>query len=374
MDFNQLETPMVLIYEEIMEDNMLRVQQFCDRMGYNFRPHIKTHKVPDIAKRQIARGAVGITCQKLGEAEVMADAGIDDILIYYNVFGDAKMKRLSQLSQRVKLSLAIDNLYVAEGISHALETHGGQVRVLIDCNTGYNRTGVATPEQALELSQAILNLPKLSFTGLATFPYMSQSTEWFLRAMELFEHAGIPVDTISVGGSGFPTFSQERIPFVTEYRAGTSVFNDRTCVMSGWATLEQCAERVLTTVVSVPNENMVILDAGSKTLTSDTRSGMAGYGHIMEYPDAVIVQLSEEHGHVDVSQCVKNPVLGELLTVIPNHACGTMNLHDWVLRVRGAGGGHEMSSGEPRREVREDEAASEGDGDKWVVAARGKIR
>lgn len=356
MGTDQLETPVVMIHEDIMESNIERVQQFCDRMGYQFRPHIKTHKIPELAKRQIAKGAIGITCQKLGEAEVMADNGIEDILLYYNVLGESKLRRLSALSQRIKMTVAIDAELVAQNMSRALQSHGGKVNILIDCNTGYNRTGVRTPKEALELARIILKLPNLHLAGFSTFPYLSQTTSWFEEAVSLFKHEGILIETISVGGSGFPKFSDERIPFVTEYRAGTSVFNDRTCVLNGWASYDQCAERVLSTVISVTNENMVILDAGSKTLTSDIRPGMTGYGYIIEYPDATIEQLSEEHGHVNVSQCRKKPTLGEQVTIIPNHACGTMNLHDWVYRVSSTS----MST------LTEEH--------RWNVAARGKVR
>lgn len=350
MRYDEIDTPIVVIHEDIMRENIKRMQYFCEKNGYMLRPHIKSHKIPQIARLQIDQGAVGITCQKLGEAEVMIDNGIQDILIYYNIIGNKKLERLSQLSQKAKITLAIDSLFVAQEISKALVRSGGEVDILIDCNTGYDRTGVNDPEEALELARHLMDLPRLRFLGLATFPFPSGAKSWFESAVELFTNAGIPIQIISAGGSGFPILSKEPIPLVTELRTGTYVFNDRTCVINGWASFEQCALRVLTTVVSVTND-IVIVDAGSKTLTSDIRKGMSGYGYIMEFPDAEISQFSEEHGHIDVSRCSQKPKLGDILTIIPNHACGTMNLHDEVLRFVN------------------DEIVG-----KWTVAARGKVR
>ncbi|MEB3103151.1 alanine racemase [Ferviditalea candida] len=350
MRYEEIDTPAVVIHEDIMRENVKRMQDFCEKNGYRLRPHIKSHKIPEIAHLQMDQGAAGITCQKLGEAEVMIDHGIKDILIYYNIIGSKKLERLSGLCQKAKIALAIDSLDVAREISKALVNSRGEAGILIDCNTGYDRTGVNGPEEALELAKQLMALPQLHFLGLATFPFPSGARDWFASAARLFADAGIPIQTISAGGSGFPTLSNEPIPLVTELRTGTYVFNDRTCVLNGWASFDQCALRVLTTVVSVTND-IVIVDAGSKTLTSDIRKGMTGYGYIMEFPEAEIFQFSEEHGHVDVSRCSQKPKLGDVLTVIPNHACGTMNLHDEVLRL-----GNDEIVG------------------RWTVAARGKVR
>jgi len=347
-----LDTPAVTIDVDIMDANIHRVQDHLARLGVANRPHVKTHKIPALGRRQMAAGAVGITCQKLGEVEVFADAGVaDDVLLTYNILGTAKTDRLMALAKRLRrLAVVLDNETVARGLSEAGVRHGQDVPFLVECDTGFGRTGVQTPEAALDLARIAMRLPRLRFEGLMTFPNRDPDTRaFFERALELFKRAGIPVPVVSGGGTPALT-TVDRFPMLTEHRAGTCIFNDTMVVASGWATWDDCAMRVRATVVSRPTDTRAVIDCGTKVLTSDLYT-VKGYGHLMEYPDASIVNLSEEHGVVDLTACRERPAVGDVVSVVPNHCCVVSNMVDELYGVR-------------RGKVEET----------WRVAARGAVR
>lgn len=349
-----LDTPAVTIDLDIMEDTIRRAQAYYDQHGIAFRPHIKTHKIPAIAHKQLEAGAVGITCQKVGEAEVMVAAGIKDILIPYNIMGAQKLERLCRLAKQARMSVCVDSEYTARGISEAATREGVVVYLEIECDTGAKRAGVQSPQEAADLAHIIASLPGVKFQGWMTYPTTKETAAFFEAATRLIEADGLRAVVRSGGGSPNMWNAHQALPTVNEYRAGTYVYGDRNCVAAGVATWDNCAMRVHMTVVSRPNADRAMLDGGSKTLTNDPVSGgLKGYGRIVEYPDAVIYQQSEEHGHVDLSTCPpdKRPQIGERITVIPNHACATTNMHDEVVGVR-----------QGKVEVI------------WPVLARGKIR
>jgi D-serine deaminase-like pyridoxal phosphate-dependent protein len=333
---SQLDTPAVTILLDRMEDNIDRVQRHLDAHGLANRPHIKTHKIPAIARLQVEAGAVGITCQKLGEVEAFVDAGVcDDILLTFNIIGDAKTARLMALIKRIgRLAVVLDNEGVARGLSHAAVRHGADVRFLVECDTGFGRNGVQTPEAALALARLAMDMPAMQFEGLMTFPNKApNTTEFFDHALQLFKGAGIGVPVVSGGGT--PALgSVAEFPMMTEHRAGTYVYNDVMMVTAGAATWEDCAMRVRATVVSRPAPERAILDAGSKVLTSD-QYYVQNHGRILEYPDAVIPSLSEEHAIVDLARCRERPSVGDVVNVIPNHCCVVSNMVDQVYGVRG---------------------------------------
>jgi D-serine deaminase-like pyridoxal phosphate-dependent protein len=335
MRVQDLDTPVVTIHLDVMEDNIRRVQAHLGRHGLANRPHIKTHKIPAIGRMQMAAGAVGITCQKLGEAEVFADAKVaDDVLLTYNILGATKTERLMALARRVpRLAVVLDNEVVARGLSDAAARHHADLDFLVECDTGFRRTGVQTPDEALALARSAMKRPGLRFKGLMTFPNRDPDTrEFFERALGLFKRAGIPVPVVSGGGT--PALATvDRFPMLTEHRAGTCVYNDAMVVASGTATWEQCAMRVRATVVSRPTDDRGVLDAGSKVLTSDLYH-MKGYGHLMEYPEAHVAHLSEEHAVVDFSGCAERPAVGEVVSVVPNHCCVVTNMVDEIHGVR----------------------------------------
>lgn len=328
------DTPIVTIDLDIMEANIHRLQAYCDAHGIANRPHIKTHKSPVIAKLQIAAGAAGITCQKLGEAEVMLEAGIRDILITYNILGEAKLRRLREMAAGpgVRLSVAIDSATVAGALSGVFAGAGEPMPVLLECDTGGGRQGAQTPEEALETARAISELPGLRFEGIMTHPVGEGTAAFFGAALALLEGVGLAARTVSTGGTPYYNRAHS-VPGVTEHRAGTYLFNDRASVAVGAASWDDCAMRIRTTVVSRPTPTRAIIDAGSKTLSSDLGS-LTGHGRIVEYPEAVIYRLNEEHGYVDLTACRAWPEIGEVVTVIPNHTCTVTNLHDHLVGVR----------------------------------------
>ena len=351
MQLSELETPAVTIDMDRLEANIRRAQAQLERHGVANRPHIKTHKIPAIAKMQMQAGAIGITCQKLGEVETFIDEGAaDDILLTYNVVGEAKAERLIALSKRIgRLAVVLDNEIVARGLSEAARRLDGDIRFLIECDTGMGRNGVQSPQEAFGLAQLAMNLPRLHFEGLMTFPNGAKTGPFFEQALRLFADAGIPVPVVSGGGSpALKTVGD--FPMMTEHRAGTYVYNDVMMVTAGAATWDDCAMQVRLTVVSRPNADRATLDAGSKVLTSDLYF-LKDYGRVVEYPEARIVALSEEHATVDLSACKEKPAIGETVNVIPNHCCVVSNMVDEVYGVRN--GAVEVV---------------------WPVAARGKVR
>jgi D-serine deaminase-like pyridoxal phosphate-dependent protein len=266
-----LDTPVVTVDLDTMRDNIRRVQAHLSRHGIANRPHIKTHKIPAIGRMQMAAGAVGITCQKLGEVEIFVDAGVtDDILLTFNILGEPKTDRLMALVKRVRrLAVVLDNDVVAQALSDAAVRHGVDLRFLVECDTGFARTGVQTPDEAFGLAGRAMRLPRMHFDGLMTFPNRDPNTrDFFDTALALFKHAGIPVPVVSGGGTP-ALFTAQNFPMLTEHRAGTCVYNDAMVVSTGTATWDNCAMRVRATVVSRPTATRAILDAGSKVLTSD---------------------------------------------------------------------------------------------------------
>lgn len=331
MRVDELETPVPVVDIDRLQANISRLQSYLDEHGIANRPHIKTHKIPAIAQMQMDAGAVGITCQKVSEAEVMADAGFEDIFIPYNIVGESKLARLMALAKSITVSVTADSAYVIGGLSDAAQRAGLTLTVLIECDTGAHRCGVQSPQEAAALGRLIHQLPNLHFGGLMTYPTSEQTDEFIRETRNLLADHGLQIERVSGGGT--PTMWQVH-PEITEHRAGIYVYGDRLTLRSGAVTLDTCALKVHSTVVSRPTPERGILDAGSKSLSSDLH-GLDGYGYICEYPDAKIYALSEEHGHVDFSACERKPEIGERVTVIPNHCCTVTSMFDEVVGMRG---------------------------------------
>jgi D-serine deaminase-like pyridoxal phosphate-dependent protein len=327
-----MQTPRLVVDLEVVDRNIARFQGLATAAGVKTRPHIKTHKLPFMAHRQMAAGAIGITCQKIGEAEIMADAGLDDILITYNILGEEKLERLAALAQRIRLSVTCDNATVAASLSARFAREDRPLAVLVECDTGAGRCGVQSPEAARDLARAIGALPGLRFEGLMTYPPMRDSTSvenWLSQALALLDADGIACPVVSNGG----TPNLEDLPVfrtATEHRAGTYIYNDRSLIAGKRCDVADCAATIHTTVVSRPTETRAIIDAGSKALSSDLL-GLEGFGLVREAPDATIVGLSEEHGTIDLSATRWRPQVGDVITIIPNHVCVVSNLFDSIL-------------------------------------------
>jgi D-serine deaminase-like pyridoxal phosphate-dependent protein len=334
--YSELDTPAVLIDLDRAEANLKRAQEAADRAGIALRPHIKTHKLPLFAKKQVELGAVGITVQKLGEAEVMADAGLTDLLLTFNIIGAAKLKRLKALHDRVTIRVVADSAECVAGLAATFTDPGHPLGVFVECDTGMGRCGVQSPAAAIELARQIIAAPGLKFAGLMTYPAAGKyqaAAQWLADAKSAFSAAGIDLPTITTGGTPDIWHMDEAARVATEYRPGTYIYMDRSQVAAGAATFDDCALTVLATVVSRPTENRAIVDAGSKALTSDLL-GLVGHGHVVEYPDAKVVGLSEEHGTLDVSACAAKPKIGDMIRIIPNHCCPVTNLFDRVNLIR----------------------------------------
>lgn len=333
--FSDLETPCVLIDLERVEANLKRAQAHADARGLKLRPHIKTHKLPRFAKRAVELGAVGITVQKLGEAEVMADAGLDDLFLPYNIVGAHKLERLRALNERVSLKMTADSPDTVSGYARTFATAGKPLTVLVECDTGMGRCGVQSPEQALALARHIAQSPGLRFGGLMTYPAVGgygKAEEWFGKAKALLDQAGLSPEVITTGGT--PDMWQDGVSVATEYRPGTYIYLDRYQVGAGAGSWDDCALTVLATVVSRPTPTRVVIDAGTKALTSDLL-GQDGYGLVVGLDGAVVKTLSEEHGVIELAAASDTPRVGDVLRIIPNHACVVSNLFDTVHLISG---------------------------------------
>src|SRR5688572_15779501 len=327
------------------------MQDAANARGIRLRPHSKTHKSPLIAKWQLERGAVGICCAKLGEAEVFANAGIADIRIPYPL-NPANADRVVALSNRTRLSFIVDHAKVAKEWSEALIRRGKQIDVLVKVDVGFHRCGIdPAAAGALDMIRGVAALPGLRLKGLlshAGHAYHAHSedeltamAEAEARTMtELAERcrkAGVTIEEISAGATPPARFSIHQQGF-TEYRPGNYVYYDRTQVALGAATMEDCALTVLATVVSKPAPDRVIFDSGSKTLTNDGARGFTpapGYGVVAGHDNLLIERLSEEHATVKVLNGLTTLEPGDRVRIIPNHSCVVSNLVDQAWLVDG---------------------------------------
>jgi D-serine deaminase-like pyridoxal phosphate-dependent protein len=345
---SDLETPAIVVDLDVMERNLSRMADYSRSKNLRLRPHTKSHKIPELAKRQIAHGARGITVAKIGEAEVMLNAGIDDILIAYPIFGRGKAEKLAELAGRANITVALDSEEVARAISNEANKRDVRVGVLVELDIGFRRCGLANEDELLVLAQKISDLPSLDFEGLMFFPghflvgpneraeMLVGVNDLLTRAITKFEQAGVPLSTVSGGST--PTAREGHLfRGVNEIRPGMYIFNDRNMVGIGIARVEDCALSVITTVVSTSVSGRAIIDAGSKTFSSDRylAGDGRGYGMIKADPEAELDHLSEEHGHLNINHSLHKYRVGERLTIIPNHICSTVNMHNRIYGVRG---------------------------------------
>jgi D-serine deaminase-like pyridoxal phosphate-dependent protein len=351
-----LPTPQVLVDRRRLFDNIDRAQRLADATGRRLRPHAKTHKSPVIARWQVERGAVGICCAKLGEAETFAGAGLTDIRLPYPV-NPRNADRLTSLMERASISIVVDHLAVARGWSDAMQAAKRTLDVLVKVDVGFHRCGIDPRGQpALDFLRSVAGMPGLRLRGLLTHAghgYAAHSEDE-LRAIaadeasllaELASRAaasGIALEERSVGATPTLRFSANQ-PGLTELRPGNYVYFDRTQVGLGSAALADCALTVLATVVSKPTADRIVLDCGSKTLSSDEARAFRpapGYGVVLTNDGAaldvalVVERLSEEHATVRViGETTLEP--GDRVRVLPNHSCVVSNLVDEIQLVEG---------------------------------------
>ncbi|WP_428940264.1 alanine racemase [Fontivita pretiosa] len=336
-------TPAVVIDLPTVRRNIARLAEYCRRQGLGLRPHTKTHKSLFMAQLQMQAGAIGLTVAKAGEAEVMRQAS-QDVLVAYPALDAARCRRLAELAaDGTMVRVAVDSTFAADVIAEHARRYNSQIGILVDLDVGFHRTGVQSPEAATQLARHVSRTPGLRLDGIMIYPghvhepadqqgdVLRGISQLLIHTIEQWHRAGL--ETKIVSGGSTPTACQSHlIPQLTEIRPGTYIYNDTNYMRGGYCGVEDCAARVVCTVVSDAVPGKFVIDAGSKALTSDRnwKDPDSGFGHIVEYAQAKITRLSEEHGEVDASRCDRRPKLGQRVTVIPNHICPCINLHDAV--------------------------------------------
>lgn len=371
MKKHELDTPALVVDVEALRRNIAGMQDMARSFGVRLRPHIKTHKSPDIARLQVEAGAKGVTVAKVGEARVMADAGLEDILVANQVIGHEKLRRLIDLARRVRIAVLVDGFEGMRMLAHACREAGEQIDVLIEVDTGKGRCGLKYMDQIAELADAIAAVVDLRLRGVETHeghvPVGATSAEDMreravaagrrvVAVADALRARGHTIEDVSVGSTPAAPYTAS-VDGVTEMRPGTYVFNDVNQMSIAQATAADCALSVIATVISRPAAGRAVLDAGSKSLFAEAAragfalEGYAGFGYIRQAPEARITSLSEEHGVVDLPEGVTFPAVGERVEVIPNHVCPAVNLHEEFHLVEG-----------------DDVLES------WPISARGKVR
>jgi D-serine deaminase-like pyridoxal phosphate-dependent protein len=346
---NAIPTPFLLIEESVVESNLSKVAAYASARGLCVRPHAKTHKSLLLARRQLLHGAVGLTVAKAHEAEVMSEV-CDDILLAYPPVDPFRAEVAAKLARSIRMRVSLDTPEAIESLAGTARSADVRVGVLIDFDVGMGRTGVPTPARALELAQAASRCRPLRVDGLFVYPghvwasaaeqasVLADVEAKIVETIDLFSRNGIACPIVS-GGSTPTLFQSHLIPSLTEIRPGTYIFNDMNTVRGGYCSLDECAVRIVSTVISDAVSGKVLIDAGSKTLTSDRNAPNpeSGFGYVVEFPAASITRLSEEHGELDIRACDRRPRVGERVSVIPNHVCPCINLQDAVYLRHGSG-------------------------------------
>ncbi|MCJ8011726.1 alanine racemase [Paenibacillus sp. KQZ6P-2] len=341
-----LETPCILIDEHIVQRNIDHMAECAARSRVKLRPHIKTHKIPEFALRQLVKGAAGITAAKVSEAEIMAEHGVDDIFIAYPVVSPSKIKRIIALAQKIHVIVGVESLEGATNLSREAAEAGITLSVRLEIDTGLARTGV-NPDKAIELAQQISALPGLDLSGIFTFKGAvfkgvgtldlkaagQEEGRIMVETAEKLRACGIAIRDVSVGSTPTAAYAAE-VEGVTEIRPGTYIFYDRMLEVMGACSKEDWAAKVLVTVVSVPAEDWFVVDGGSKAFATDVQPGqqplnLKGFGEIIGLPDAVFERMNEEHGMIRTSGPHRLHV-GDIVEIVPNHICPTINLHNEV--------------------------------------------
>ena len=339
-----IDTPAILIDYDIMMENIRAMQSKANQYHVNLRPHIKTHRMPELAKLQMKEGAYGITVAKVGEAEVMAQNGLNNIFIANEIVGISKLERIRELNRTINIRIGVDNEYQVDQLEEVFKAEKKSIEVLIEFEVGENRSGVITDDQLINLAAYIKNKKKVILKGVFSHEGHSykaknieecirvshESQERTLRAGNIVRGLGIDIDTISIGAT--PSLMHTGIiKGITEIRPGTYIFMD-VGQGSGINDFSKCAATVLATVISKPTEERVVLDAGAKALTSQNRSegicSTNGYGLVKESNNIRLSGVFDEHGLINDKQFRKYIEIGDKVEIIPNHICPTCNLYE----------------------------------------------
>jgi len=361
--FPSLETPAILVDMDKLEANIKEMAQLAATARVKLRPHCKSHKSPYICKLQLAEGAIGISASKLSEAAVMADEGIEDIMIVHPFYGEHKLERLKRLLNKPKLrvSVVVDMIEQAEGISQVGQAVDRKVPVLLKIDTGVKRFGCLPGEPALNAAKAVCQLPGIELVGILTHEAVEEerTVEGIARiayesaavmagTAKMLEQVGIQIQIVAVGATPTARFTCRYTPYfpeITEIHPGAYVFGDWMLINAFCKTEDTCSATVLTTVVSTPSPDRAAVDAGAKTLGLDPLlrlrwkpdyfiDGKPSYGSIKGRPDLRLERLTDEIGIVRLTDPKKAVNIGDRLEILPNHISYAVNLHDKMYGIR----------------------------------------
>lgn len=335
---SEIDTPVLLLYMDVVERNIAKMANIFSDKECKLRPHIKTHKLPIIAHKQIEAGAIGITCAKLGEAKIFLESGVKDILIANEIVGDIKIQRLVNLSGYGDLIVCVDYFENARDISEAAGRMGREINILVEVNVGLNRCGVRPAKPALELVQEITKLKNLAFRGVMGYEgglfiedleekekKCRECNRLLVETKELIEKNGFPVEIVSAGGSN-TSYLTGLYPGITDIQVGSYVTMDAHNAYYG-LDFEQ-AITVLTTVISRLEKERAVTDAGMKALSTD--EGLP----ICKEPGIIVSKLNEEHGHLRIENPDRDLSVGDKIEIVPSHGCTTIPLYDRYVVIR----------------------------------------
>jgi D-serine deaminase-like pyridoxal phosphate-dependent protein len=344
MPLAQVDTPALILDLDIFERNLALMTEAVKGRGVRLRPHAKSHKSADIARLQMAAGAVGVCCQKVTEAEALVDAGVGDILICNEVVGAPKLARLAALAKRARIAVCADHAANVAALDAAAQAAGVRLDVLIEVDVGAARCGVEPGAPALALAKAVAASPGLRFAGMHAYQGSAQhvrsiadrraaiaaATEKARMTREMIVGAGIACDTVTGAGTGSFLFERDSGVY-TELQPGSYVFMDADYQQNAWEGFPPFGQslHVLTTVMSTPAADRVVVDAGLKASSVDSGPPRIAGRTGLEY-----IKASDEHGVVSVAAGTQPPALGEKLLLVPGHCDPTVNMHDWFVCVR----------------------------------------
>lgn len=339
-----VETPIGVVDLDRARANAEKVAAYVADHGLRWRPHIKTHKSRRIASIQLEAGATGLTVATLREAEVMSSL-TDDILLAYPQIGEARLKRLLALPERVDLKVALDSSEALLPMARAFHQAGRSIGVLVEEDVGMGRVGLSGAAQVGELAEMVAGTPGADFRGVMFYPghirmdekeqdeHLKRVSTRVGETLTLLEERSLRPEIVS-GGSTPTLWKSHLIEGLTEIRSGSCIYYDREGLEIGVASLDDLAYTVLATVVSTAVPGRAVVDAGSKALAKESRGG-GGFGIVLDRPDVVVVSVSEEHGVLDIEHGSWQPEIGERVRIVPNHVCVSVNLQDHLLGCAG---------------------------------------
>jgi D-serine deaminase-like pyridoxal phosphate-dependent protein len=341
-------TPAAIVDLDVMEANLDRMAAYTRTHGLALRPHTKTHKSPELAAEQVRRGAAGLTVAQLHEARLMGDVA-SDILLAHPPVGAPKLLRLFALPAHIRVTVALDSAAALDALAAAAVAHQREIDVLVELDLGMHRVGIPDVDDAVALCRRCDALDGVRWRGIMFYPghirehvsqqdaAIAQVDAALAQTLRRLADAGLAPAVVSAGSTP-AAFASHHISGLTEIRPGTYIFNDRTTALMGACEWSDCAYSVLATVVSTAVPDQAVVDAGSKAIFREELRGSSatGFGALLDQPDVVVKGMSEEHGLLDLSHTDWRPRVGDLVRIVPNHVCVSVNLHATVWGVGGA--------------------------------------